>query len=180
MDLDEAGGGAAPRRVFLLRHAKSSWHDDDVADFDRPLAPRGERAVEKLRNHMSKTGVAPALVLCSAAKRTRQTLAGVAAAFEDDVAVSVERGLYLLDLAGWLRRLRQIPETVTSVMAIGHNPGLQALALKLAGRGDATLLTRLGMKFPSGGLATLTCGGTWPSIGAGACELEAFVVPKEL
>lgn len=173
--------GAARRRVFLLRHAKSTWDGVDVADFDRPLAPRGERAVEKLQKYMIAAKIAPELVLCSAAKRTHQTLAGVQGAFADDVSVLVERGLYLLDVEGWVERLRRVPGDMTSVMAVGHNPGLQALALRLAGRGDATMLARMGAKFPSGALAVLSWpGDDWASIGAGSCELEAYIVPKDL
>ena len=171
----------ATRQLFLLRHAKSSWGASDISDYDRPLAPRGERAVEKLRGYMAQAGVAPALVLCSAAKRAHQTLAGVQGALGDGAEVSLEEDLYLLSAEGWINRLRRVPDTVSSVMAVGHNPGLQILALMLAGSGDATLLARMGMKYPSGGFAALSWPGAhWSAIGENACRLDAFVVPREL
>ena len=65
------------RQLFVLRHAKSSWDDPGLDDHDRPLAPRGQRAVKLLGEHLRDRGVEPDQVLCSSARRTRETLAGV-------------------------------------------------------------------------------------------------------
>jgi phosphohistidine phosphatase len=62
------------KQLFLLRHAKSSWDDAELVDHDRPLAPRGRRAAKLIAEHLGREGVTPALVLCSSARRTRETL----------------------------------------------------------------------------------------------------------
>ena len=79
-----------------------------------------------------------------------------------------------------LRRLRQLPEIVGSVLVIGHNPGIERLATDLAGSGDHRALGRMETKYPTGGLATLRFEGTWCDLEPGKAGLEAFVVPKEL
>jgi phosphohistidine phosphatase len=68
------------KQLFLLRHAKSSWDDSELVDHDRPLAPRGRRAVKLIAEHLRREGVTPDLVLCSSALRTRETLEGIAPA----------------------------------------------------------------------------------------------------
>ena len=65
-------------QLFLLRHAKSSWDDSELVDHDRPLAPRGRRAAKLVAEHLGREGIIPALVLCSSARRTRETLERIA------------------------------------------------------------------------------------------------------
>jgi hypothetical protein len=62
------------RRLYLLRHAKSSWEDVGLADHDRPLAPRGRRAAKAIGRHLRDSGIEPELVLCSSARRAQETL----------------------------------------------------------------------------------------------------------
>src|SRR5207249_2357579 len=77
-----------------LRHAKSSWDRADLADHDRPLAPRGQRATKRLAKHLRSAGISPALVLCSSAERARETLDGIAPGFGGEVPVQIDRTLY--------------------------------------------------------------------------------------
>ncbi len=180
-DTAEADASRPGRLIYLFRHAKSSWADPELRDFERPLAPRGERALEKMRHYMAFADVAPDLVLCSPAARTRQTLAGILPALGEDVTVRFDRAMYMLGTRGLLNRLRQAPDDRTSVMLIGHNPGLHALALDLAGGGDEKALAQMREKFPTGALATLVWRGrSWAEIGPGTCELHSFVVPRQL
>jgi len=79
------------RRLYLLRHAKSSW-DEPLADHDRPLAKRGRRASKTIRSHMRGEGIAPGLVLCSSSERTRETLKRIG--LPDEVEVRIEPDLY--------------------------------------------------------------------------------------
>jgi phosphohistidine phosphatase len=166
--------------VFLLRHAKSSWSDDQLVDHDRPLAPRGEEAVDRLRRHLADAAVAPELVLCSSARRTVMTLDGIAPAFPAGTTVLVEPGLYGASSDRLLRRLHDVADTVGSVMLIGHNPGLELLAHLLIGRGDPELRRRAETKFPTGALAELAFDGGWSALARGATSLESFVVPRDL
>jgi phosphohistidine phosphatase len=165
-------------RLYLLRHAKSSWDDESLPDHDRPLAPRGRRDVKRIAAYIGSSGIEPAFVLCSSARRTRETLAGIGLALGDQAAISVEPALYGADDDELLARLRDIPEQPESVLLIGHNPGVQDLALRLAREGSE--LGRLQEKFPTGGLATLELTCSWAELGDGAARLADFVVPREL
>ena len=167
------------RAIFLLRHAKSG-SDPKLADHDRPLARRGEKASRKLAVHLAEAGIRPALVLCSTAVRTRQTLEGVKTSLGDDVDVWLDDALYGAGARELLERLRQLPPAVPSVMVIGHNPGLHDLALELVGGGDKDAVARLNEKFPTGALATLLVPDRWKTLTRGSATLDALVVPREL
>lgn len=172
---------AAPRVIVLLRHAKSSWDDTSLEDFDRPLAPRGRRATDVIRQYVRLADVKPDLVLCSSARRTRETLKGIAQAFGENTEIQYEGGIYHADAADLMNELRGLPDKASSVMLIGHNPGLQDLALSLAGRGDPETVGRLKAKFPTAGLAILVIRADhWVDLRPAACELHSFVVPREL
>src|SRR5436190_4340385 len=119
------------KRIYLLRHAKSSWRDEDLADHDRPLAGRGRKAAKAMARHLRHESIQPELVLVSTALRVRQTLERIEPALGRR-SVRVEAALYGASARSLLERLRAVPDTVTSVMIIGHNPGLQQLALDLA------------------------------------------------
>jgi phosphohistidine phosphatase len=167
------------RTVVLLRHGKSSWSDSTLADVDRPLAPRGERASKKLAKYIQRKRIRPALVLCSPSRRTRQTLEAVEASLGKRCAVEVVPQLYGASEQELLERLHALPESVSSVMLIGHNPGLHNLALVLASRGAH--LPQLEEKFPTGALATLVVRSeSWTALGPGAAELVDYVVPRQL
>ena len=168
------------KTLYLLRHAKSSWSDAGLSDHDRPLAKRGRDATAALSAHMTATAISPAIVLCSTARRAQETLDGVKGAFDDDVALWSDRGLYGADDDELLAVLRELPATVPSAMLVGHNPGLQDLALELTRGGDERALARLHGKFPTGALATLTVPDTWATLKRGCATLLALVIPREL
>ena len=165
------------KRLFLLRHAKSSWDDAGLADHDRPLAPRGRRASALIAEHLQRNRIRPALVLCSSARRTRETLEGVREAL-GPAEVLFEHGLYGASSNQLLQRLRDVPDEVASVMLVGHQPAIQELALDLAAEGKE--LEGLRAKFPTAALATLTFPGEWSELGSEGAELVAYVKPKQL
>jgi phosphohistidine phosphatase len=173
---------AAPLRlVYLFRHAKSSWANPELDDFDRPLAPRGIRACEAMQRYIALGDIHPDRVVCSAAMRTKQTLEQVLPALGEQAVVQHYRGLYLAGPQAMLNRLRRTDSEARSVMLVAHNPGTQSLALRLAGSGNAADLARLDAKFPTGALATLVYrGNTWSELGAGTCELHSFVCPRDI
>ncbi len=170
-------GGDRGKRLFLLRHAKSSWDDPALADHDRPLANRGRRASKRICEHMRREAISPAFVLCSSATRTQQTLELITPALEAP-EVSIERGLYGASSAALLDRIRELGSTISSALLIGHQPAVQELALALAG--DGAELARVRAKFPTAALATLLFVGEWSTLGPGSAELVAYVKPKEL
>jgi phosphohistidine phosphatase len=167
------------RTIILLRHGKSSWSDSTLADIDRPIAPRGERASRNLAKYIRRKKIRPALVLCSPALRARETLEAVEASLGKRCVVEVVPQLYGASEQELLERLQALPEPVSSVMLIGHNPGLQNLALGLASQG--AYLPQLEEKFPTGALATLVVRSTsWSALGRGDAELVDYVVPRQL
>lgn len=168
-------------RLFVLRHAKSSWNNAYEADFDRPLAPRGQKAAEVLAEHVAGLDPSPALVLCSTARRAQETLEPLRARLPGSTDVSLEDGLYGASAPELIARLRSISEDVASVMLVGHNPGLEDLVRGLGRDGDAGLIARVHAKFPTAALATLAFDGPWKQLGSGGpARLEAFVVPGDL
>jgi phosphohistidine phosphatase len=160
--------------LHLLRHAKSSWDDPALADHDRPLAPRGLKASERIAEHMRRTEIAPELVLCSTALRARQTLAALLPVLGSDVEIRLEDELYEAGRHEVLARVRQVDDAVSSLLVIGHNPALHELALFLSGRAD--VLDR----FPTGALATLAFAADWAALDEDGAELQGFVVPRDL
>jgi phosphohistidine phosphatase len=177
----------AAKQLFVLRHAKSSWDDPGLADHERPLAPRGIRAAELLREHVKEEGIRPALVLCSPARRTLETLERVSPGGE----VLIEPDLYGASSADLVQRLRQVPATTASVMVIGHNPAAQTLVLRLvranglhspatadSGRGGD--LADIERKFPTGALATLRFECPWSELAPGCAELVGYIRPRSL
>lgn len=171
----------SPRLVYLFRHAKSSWANPELDDFDRPLAPRGERACAIMAEYMRLADIHPDLVACSGALRTRQTLERVRPALGDNPMVKHFRGLYLADPQAMLNGLRLTTAYVRRVMLIGHNPGMQSLAQRLVGSGADHDLRRLSEKFPTGALAILVFRGrSWRELDEGSCELHSLVMPRDL
>jgi phosphohistidine phosphatase len=168
--------GLTVPRLFLLRHAKSSWKDRGQADHDRPLAGRGRRAAKAVGRHMREHGIEPELALCSTARRTRETLERIEPAL-GATDVRFEPALYAASAGALLERLHHVPEGVVSVMLIGHNPGLQDLALQLARTGPQ--LHELAGKFPTGALATLDVP-DWRGLAPGTADLVEFVRPRDL
>ena len=171
-----------PRRVlYLFRHAKSSWDDVSLADFDRPLASRGRRAGKTMADYMGWADLRPGLILCSSSARTRETLEKVLPVLGGDVPVKYEKALYDAGANALLSRLRRVPDKVKSVLVVGHNPSLQALAVGLAGAGDPEAMSRLQAKYPTAGLVTLVLmQDHWRDLGPDSCDLHSFVTPREL
>ena len=128
---------------------------------------------------MREHGIEPELVFCSSAERTRETLELVRPSLGAESTVSLEDELYAASADALLERLHAAPEQVASVMLIGHNPGLQDLALRLASAGPD--LERLEAKFATAALATLELAGeSWGDLSRGDAVLAAYVVPKQL
>jgi phosphohistidine phosphatase len=166
-------------RLWLLRHAKSSWSDRGLRDEDRPLAARGERAADGIRDYIQAEGIRPELVLCSSALRARQTLARVLPAFGTDLRIRIEPTLYTFDADALLERLGSISSDVNSAMLVGHNPAMEDLATRIADRGDR--LADLLRKYPTAGLAEIAFSeGTWNTLADRPGELVRFIVPRDL
>ncbi len=169
------------KTLCLLRHAKSSWGDSSLDDFDRPLADRGRRAAARMAAYLLKAGPRPDVVLCSPARRAVETWEPVADLLGASGQVRFEPDLYLASPGLVLNRIRAQPGGVAIAMVVGHNPTMEELAHHLCGGGDAQGLARLERKYPTGTLAVITfAADRWNALGPGAGYLDRFVRPKDL
>lgn len=167
--------------LYLFRHAKSSRISKGIEDFDRPLNARGRTAATRMADHMARAGIAPDLILCSAARRARETLARTIPAFGQDCAIRIERRLYLADSAMLLDRVQSLPAGSARCMLIGHNPGLHQLARLLASDGAADAMDSLRTGFPTGAIAEIAFAlRRWDEIAPGAGLLQCFMTPRNL
>ena len=123
--------------LSLLRHAKSSWKDPTIPDHDRPLNARGKTEAPLMGKAVAKHGLAPDLVLCSTARRTRDTLELVLPELKKEPKIVYEDGLYHGTPQEMLDLLRQVPPSASQVLLVGHNPELQSFALDLIGQAAA-------------------------------------------
>lgn len=171
------------RQLLLLRHAKSSWDDPKLADHDRPLSKRGRRAAEAMGRAMRDLGLAPDLVLVSTATRATQTLKGLEPWLDTPLTEPME-ALYLADPPKLLAALHGVAATVRSVLVVGHNPGLQQLAVILVGEQAMTqaneMMRHLAERYPTGALAEFAIPGPWKSLGEGGGRLTRFLLPRDL
>jgi phosphohistidine phosphatase len=137
------------QRLILLRHAKAESDAPSGDDFDRPLAPRGLREAQAMAERLAALGLRPDLALVSPALRTRQTWEAVQAALPGG-EVRFDRSLYNADAAGVRRLAEQAGAGQGTVLVVGHNPGLQELAVHLLAEGQATaaFLSRARRAFP--------------------------------
>jgi phosphohistidine phosphatase len=165
------------KRLLLIRHAKSSWDDPALADHERPLAPRGQRAAERIAEHLGGSDAAIDLVLCSSSRRTRETLERLSAPF-GRAEVLVEDGLYGASAGDLLERLHEVPDAVGGVAVIAHNPGIQDLTIELAR--DGRHVGRALKKFPTAAVAVLEFDAPWSGLAEGGARLVDFTVPKDL
>lgn len=175
------------KSLYLFRHAKAEPARPGVKDFDRPLAAAGMAAARAIGRHMAARGLRPALVLCSPALRTRDTwqcLQDHMGLAREAVKVEFDFGLYEADARDILAKLRQIPRSVSSVMVVGHNPGVGELANDLVDRPGPDAMepmARMRQKFPTAALAAFTVpADTWGLLTPRSCRLDLFIRPADL
>ncbi|MGX5667206.1 SixA phosphatase family protein [Rhizobium daejeonense] len=174
---DAPAGG---RRLILLRHAKSDW-PDGVDDKKRPLADRGRKAASLMGDYLEREGLVPDLVLVSTAERTQQTWGRVKKAFSQAPEVRDADAIYEAPAETLMSVLKGVEPVFRVVMMIGHNPGMEDLAVKLIGGGDPDARRRISEKYPTGGLAVIDfTADTWQAIGSASGVLERFVTPRSL
>jgi phosphohistidine phosphatase len=167
--------------LILFRHAKSSWDRPELQDFDRPLAERGRKAAPRMAACIAREGLVPDRVLCSAARRTRDTLNLAIGAWEPRPAVEYADALYMVGPDMLLRAVRAAPADARRLMVIGHNPGLEAFALMLTGHCDARMRSAMATKFPTAAFAAIDFDAAdWSGIAPRQGWLTHFVTPRQL
>jgi len=169
--------------LLLLRHAKAEPGRATLADQDRSLALRGQTDAPRLGRFIAQEKLVPDLVLCSPARRTRETWALVEPELGGTLDAYYEPGIYEATTARLLAIVRRTPPKAKRLMLIGHNPGLEELAGDLMGGDDADsdAARRLSEKYPTAGLAVFKLPqDQWSKIAPRSARLVAFTAPKYL
>lgn len=172
----EAAEPVAPARLVVLRHAKAAW--PDVPDEARPLALRGRRDAPAAGRWLRDCHRIPDLVICSPARRTRETWELAAAELGADPEVRYEPLAYRGGAAELLELLRRAPEVRRTVLLVGHRPAVQELTLMLMMDRTDEPSARVREKYPTAAIAVLALPGTWASLGPAAALLTDFAVPR--
>ena len=120
------------KKIYILRHAKSSWNDQTLSDFDRPLNERGKRDAPQMGSKLAELSITPDLILSSAAKRAYATAVVIADKISyPKTLIEKRQDLYLASANKILKKINFVDDTHKSVMIVGHNPGLTDFANNL-------------------------------------------------
>ena len=166
------------RRLLLLRHAKADW-PHDVIDHARPLAAAGVAAASLMGAYLVQEKLLPEQAIVSTSTRTRETWTLVKTALRHDVAAVFEPRIYEAHPRDLLDAIRDTPDSVQTLLLVGHNPGIHALALKLIARGNEDARESLQYDYPPAGLAVIDFNSpTWSGIAVQSGFLERFITPK--
>ena len=159
------------RTLYLLRHAKSSWKDDSLADFERPLKGRGREAAEAMGRFLASKKVNLSILISSPSIRTRQTVDIVQKHAKLGVEPQFDQRIYEASLPTLVQVVSEIPDDNKTAMLVGHNPGMEELL---------AFLTREHRHVPTGALARISLESSWKEAGRSSGRLEWFVTPKDL
>ena len=164
---------------MLLRHAKSDW--PDVPDHDRPLAKRGRKDAPVIGRWLRGHGYLPDAVVCSTARRTRQTWELMAPELDGSPSVRFEPRAYAASAQTLLYLARELPGPCRAALLIAHNPGLEDLANGLAAQpGEDGAPGSPWLRFPTAAVAVFEFAGDWPDLAPGQARLRGFTTPAEL
>jgi len=167
-----------PRELLILRHAKSDWESGAASDFDRPLAKRGEKDAPRVGEWLYREGIVPDLVISSPAERARQTALEVCKSMDYKKKEIVWDGhIYAAGVEDLLAVLARCPSDASTVLLIGHNPGLEDLLLFLAG--DEVEVPADGKLLPTAALARLEMPKDWDTLQAGCAQLVSITRPRK-
>lgn len=161
-----------PRRLVLLRHAKSDY-PEGVVDHERPLAPRGRRDAPLVGRWLARSGIAPDTVVCSTARRAQETWDLAAAELPGPPAARLEPRVYEATVLGLLMLVRELPDADRTALIVGHNPGLAELAVGLVAPPPPG-------SFPTAAVAVVGLPGDWSRVVPGQARLLAFAVPADM
>jgi len=179
----------ADRKLVLLRHAKSAW--PDVPDRERPLARRGRRDAPVMGRWLRASGHVPDQVLCSTARRARETWQLAQSGLGIAPPVEFDDGVYEAAAERLLELIRRARPTAGTLLVVGHDPAIPELALTLAATpvvqagavrdvAPSAVLERMRAKFPTAAVAVFEFTGNWNQLTPGAARLICFVTPRDL
>ncbi len=170
-------------QLILLRHAKAVRGTPELSDHARALSPDGKRTAAAMGAAMRGLGLTPDVILVSSSLRTQETLDALEP-WEDRPNTETISSLYMASHLQIRDILRELPETMRSVLVIGHNPGIHELAQLLAGPAASDLPrpdhARLADEYPTGALTEFVINTPWRKIGGAGATLKRFLCPADL
>lgn len=160
------------KTLLLCRHAKSSWDDSSLRDFDRPLADRGKRDAPRIGKALRKRGPLPDLIISSPAARAKATLEAVIKAAKLDIKPRFDETIYGASTPELMKLIRRLPDESSHAMLVGHNPGFEDLVNRLTGSHQ---------RMPTAALACVEFRvDHWEDVGDGKGMLVWLLTPKHL
>lgn len=160
------------KKLFLIRHAKSSWDDPELDDFDRPLNHRGNNDAHTMGERLKKRGVKPELVYSSGAKRAKSTAELLCKELGCEEKIVFVDELYATTPEDILEIISKTPKHIDTLFVISHNPGLNELASELV---------EFGENLPTTGILEIWFDtDNWRKVSSAKKELKNFDFPKNL
>ena len=170
------------KTLGLFRHAKSDWQDPRARDFDRPLNARGRKGAAVMGRHVRDHGVQWDRMISSPAIRCAETIELACQAAGQPVAVQWDRRIYLASSATLLDLLRELDDSASAVLMVGHNPGLEDLIFDLVpDDGSSPLRDVVEVKFPTASFAVLELAAEkWADLRERCGRLVHLTRPRDL
>ncbi len=160
------------KTLYLMRHAKSSWDNSELSDYERPLNRRGEKAAPLIGLEMAKQGFEPELIVSSPAVRASQTAKLVAKSIGYEDELKYDTRIYGAGVNTLFYILLETPDAVSSVLMTGHNPGFEDLLEYLSGEYR---------RMPTAALAVVEFDSEkWSEIKTGEGDLVEYIIPRDL
>lgn len=167
------------KTLAVLRHAKSSWDDPSLADFDRPLNARGRKSAKRVGREIK--GRKFDTVLASPARRVRETLEYFAEGYGKELPITFEQRIYESSAAILLQLVNQIADDAKSVLLVGHNPALENFVPAISHDDRKGLRAKADGKFPTCALAVIELDvDRWSDVGTACGEIVELILPREL
>jgi phosphohistidine phosphatase len=167
-------------RLMLLRHAKSSWDEPGIADRDRQLSPRGRRAAALMGAEFATRGLQPDKILCSPARRTRETLAALLPHLTGEGRIAITAELYEPASKTYEAAIGRRAVDARRLLVIGHNPAIQETALALVSEDDPAR-SDIAEKLPAGSLVVIDLPAeNWAGLERGSGRVALYLKPRDL
>lgn len=159
------------KKLYILRHAKSSWDDSSLSDFDRPLNDRGLKSAPFMGELIARKQLIPDVILSSPAARAKRTAELVKKAAGIKADLKFDERVYEASPQALLHVVSEIDEQFASAMVVGHNPGMEGFIRVLTGKLEP---------MPTAALAVIELDiDNWSSIAPGSGTLETIIRPKD-
>lgn len=169
---------SAPKNLIILRHGQAKTAAITDHDHSRNLTLRGREDAFAVGETLAENGFQPDYILCSTAVRTRETLEELQKSFADPIKIDYLPKIYNASEADLLLQIASVPDSVSTLLIIGHNPALYQVSLALAKDGDKQMHNNLQMQFPTCALVVINFEGSWKDISNSRSKLVFFTVPK--